>query len=67
MITITINQKKVPLVASLSLADFYAQYYAEHDKIAIALNQTLIPRAYFPTTWLQDGDCLDVIVPMQGG
>lgn len=34
---------------------------------AIAINQSLVPRALYDSTLLKEGDHVDIIVPMQGG
>jgi sulfur carrier protein len=35
--------------------------------VAIALNNHFIPKAMFANTFLQEGDRIDLIIPMQGG
>ncbi|WP_049722869.1 sulfur carrier protein ThiS [Gilvimarinus polysaccharolyticus] len=34
---------------------------------AVAINNTFVPKHLYVTTYLQDGDTLDVVSPIQGG
>lgn len=40
-------------------------YASQH--FAIMLNQNFIPRALYESTFLNDGDIINIIRPMQGG
>jgi sulfur carrier protein len=66
--TIEINGRREPLAAG-SIA---ALLEAKADEIpargiAIAVNGSVVPRASWPTTRLNDGDRVEIVRVMQGG
>jgi sulfur carrier protein len=66
--TIQINGRSEPLAA----ANLAALLDAKADEIpargiAIALNGSVVPRASWPTTPLNDGDRIEIVRVMQGG
>lgn len=44
-----------------------AQYDYHQPSIAVAINETFIPRADYQTTEIKAGDRVEVVGPMQGG
>lgn len=64
---IYINNKPLSLEASCSLQEMlrHQELFAAH--MAIALNHQFVPNSKFSSTILQEGDRIDLIVPMQGG
>lgn len=65
MITIYLNDERQQIQAQQSLQEFIQDRSEAH--FAIAINQQFIPRSAYSTTSLQEGDRVDIIVPMQGG
>ncbi len=67
MITIRFRDETMVLEQSHSLAEILVMknYHGQH--FAVALNRQFIPRSNHVTTFIQDGDVVDVISPMQGG
>lgn len=67
MINIYLNDQQILVDSKISLQHVLEKnnYLATH--IAIALNNQFIPRALLTNTLLNEGDRIDVIVPMQGG
>jgi len=66
--TIQINGRSEPLAA----ASIAALLEAKADEIpprgiAIAVNGSVVPRASWPTTPLNDGDRVEIVRVMQGG
>lgn len=64
---IYLNDQPITLNTKITLAALLQQkeVFAEH--IAVAINQRFIPKPLFTQTTLQEGDKIDLIVPMQGG
>lgn len=67
MITIRINEKVCILERGHALSDALKQEGLEHPHFAVALNKQFVPRISYEITILQEGDCVDVVTPMQGG
>ena len=67
MITIQFNHQKRMLVPGYSLQQLLTKEQCIDQPMAVAINNQLIPRSLYSNTWLQEGDCIDIIIPMQGG
>ena len=52
---------------SQNLADFLNEVQADLAASAVAINQEFVPRSHYTETLLQEGDQLELLVPMQGG
>jgi len=50
-----------------ALVTFLKQHWQGPTCFAIVINQQFIARAHYAKTQLKQGDCIDVILPMQGG
>ena len=50
-----------------TVKDLLKQHQEAGVHFAVAINQQFVPRSAYQTTPLSDGDCVDIIVPMQGG
>ena len=49
------------------LADIVAEVRKGSGPCAVAVNQAFVPQSDYAATQLQDGDQVEVLVPMQGG
>lgn len=67
MITVFLNNKKYNFAAGLTVYDFLMQNKQLKESMAVTLNNTLILRKDLKTTFLQSNDCVDILIPMQGG
>lgn len=67
MMTIIINGQKKNFEAPLNLYDCLAQEGFIEMMIAVARNANFIPRGDYLTTYLKDGDEIEILAPMQGG
>ena len=67
MITITFNNQTLHLEKLLTLHDLLQKKGYHQPYFAITLNQHLIPRAHYANTFLNEGDQIELITPMQGG
>lgn len=52
---------------ALTLAALLEQLDFRQVHLAVALNQTFVPRAERATTTVSDGDQIEIVAPMQGG
>jgi sulfur carrier protein len=66
MIKIYLNRESIMVNPADSLADILIKRYNLHD-FAVALNRHFIPREQYKKTYLQEGDSVEIISPMQGG
>lgn len=67
MLHIYLNDEIKRIESTQSLQDVLIQYQTVEQHVAIAVNHQLVPRCHHPSTFLNAGDRVDVIVPMQGG
>jgi thiamine biosynthesis protein ThiS len=67
MLSIYLNDIMHQIEPSQSLHDILMQTNYLEQPIAVALNNTLVPRIAYRTTHFLQGDRVDIIVPMQGG
>lgn len=66
-IHITMQNQTIELAAHSSIQDALDKIQQSEKIFAVALNQQFISRESYATTPLCAGDCVDIIVPMQGG
>ncbi len=70
---IVLNGKAVEISEADSLQGFFDSLNGENPALslpkqfAVALNAQFIPRGQYSSTTLQEGDDLELLVPMQGG
>ena len=67
MITLSLNGEKTQLAANETLLDAIAAWQLQQQKFAIAINEQFIPKSAYADTVLQDGDNIELLIPMQGG
>lgn len=67
MITIYVNDKPLTINDETYLQDFLNQEDYTSLLFAIAVNKKLIGRQFYSNLLLKNNDCIDVIMPMQGG
>lgn len=66
-IKLTINGQLKDFEAPLNLYDVLEQEDVIGMMIAVARNQTVIPKGDWAQTFLDDGDMIEIVAPMQGG
>jgi len=64
---IEVNGEKKQLETLHSLMEAIQHWGYEGARIAVAHNGEFVPRSDYATLQLQDGDCLEIVSPMQGG
>lgn len=67
MITIRLNEATCALEKELSLEDILLREGYTSPCFAVAVNKQFIPRAEYVKTFLKEGDCVEIVSPMQGG
>ena len=67
MIKVYINEQEICTNATTTLTQALAAHKVEAIQCAIAINQHIIPRIQWETTYLQDGDKILIIKAVQGG
>ncbi len=67
MISICFNDQVQQIELTQSLHDLLIQNQQREQHFAVAVNDKLVPRIHYQTTILNEGDRINIIVPMQGG
>lgn len=67
MTTITINGKEYPLKGSSTLASLFAQLNIKPEKMAIELNDEIIPGDTLASTAIKANDKIEIIQFVGGG
>lgn len=66
-IKLTINGQPKDFDAPLNLYDVLEQEEVIGMMIAVARNRTVVPKGDWVQTFLDDGDMIEILAPMQGG
>jgi sulfur carrier protein len=67
---IHLNGKTLQLESSCCLADFLQNHVDANyssGQLAIAINLRVVTRNKYTSTWLQEGDKVEILLPAQGG
>lgn len=67
MIHIYINDEEQLIKPEQSLLSVLTDFFDVSQHFAVAINQQLVPKKKYASTFLNPLDHLDIIVPMQGG
>jgi len=67
MLSIKLNNAPLTVDAKLNLADLLAQQGFLDAHFAVAINQNFVARSRYAETYLQEGDVVETVAPMQGG
>ncbi len=67
MISFQVNGKDREGQKSLTLAELLAELKLEHQRLAVELNEDVIPKTSFATTVIQEGDHIEVVSFVGGG
>jgi thiamine biosynthesis protein ThiS len=67
MIKVCLNGEWKEVKQTISLSSLLEQYWQGPTCFAVAVNQQFIARYQYNVASLQDGDIVDLIMPMQGG
>lgn len=64
---ITVNGKQIQLTSEMSVADYLEQNNYQIKRIAVELNEEILPKYSYSDTMLKDGDHLEVVTFVGGG
>ena len=64
---ITVNGKQIQLTSEMSVADYLEQNNYQINRIAIEMNEEILPKYSYSETMLKDGDRLEVVTFVGGG
>ena len=64
---ITVNGKQIQLTSEMSVADYLEQNNYQINRIAVEMNEEILPKYSYSETMLIDGDRLEVVTFVGGG
>ena len=64
---ITVNGKQIQLTSEMSVADYLEQNNYQINRIAVEMNEEILPKYSYSDTMLKDGDRLEVVTFAGGG
>ena len=64
---ITVNGKQIQLTSEMSVADYLEQNNYQINRIAVEMNEEILPKYSYSETMLKDGACLEVVTFVGGG
>lgn len=64
---ITVNGKQIQLTSEMSVADYLEQNNYQINRIAVEMNEEILPKYSYSETMLKDGDRLEVLTFVGGG
>lgn len=64
---ITVNGKQIQLTSEMSVADYLEQNNYQINRIAVEMNEEILPKYSYSETMLKDGDRLEVVAFVGGG
>ena len=64
---ITVNGKQIQLTYEMSVADYLEQNNYQINRIAVEMNEEILPKYSYSETMLKDGDRLEVVTFVGGG
>ena len=67
MITVTLNSEPKTLAEGCHLSEAIRLWQPDDSAFAIAVNGQFVPNRNYGETLLQEGDRIELLVPMQGG
>lgn len=64
---ITVNGKQIQLTSEMSVADYLEQNNYQINRIAVEMNEEILPKYSYSETMLKGGDRLEVVTFVGGG
>ena len=64
---ITVNGKQIQLTSEMSVEDYLEQNNYKVNRIAVEMNEEILPKYSYSETMLKDGDRLEVVTFVGGG
>jgi sulfur carrier protein len=66
-LTVLVNGERRRVASGTALDTLVGTLAASPSGVAAALNETVVPRAQWPSTLLSEGDRVEVLTAVQGG
>ncbi|MFC5214579.1 sulfur carrier protein ThiS [Streptomyces coerulescens] len=66
-VIISVNGERRPIEPGTALDTLVSSVTTAPSGVAAALNETVVPRAQWPSTPLSEGDRVEVLTAVQGG
>ncbi len=64
---ITVNGKQIQRTSEMSVADYLEQNNYQINRIAVEMNEEILPKYSYSETMLKDGDRLEIVTFVGGG
>ena len=64
---ITVNGKQIQLTSEMSVADYLKRNNYQINRIAVEMNEEILPKYSYSETMLKNGDRLEVVTFVGGG
>ncbi|MFK4068000.1 sulfur carrier protein ThiS [Streptomyces sp. NPDC029674] len=64
---VSVNGEARDVASGTTLEAVVATLSSAHSGVAAAVNETVVPRAQWPTTTLAEGDRVEILTAVQGG
>ena len=64
---ITVNGKQIQLISEMSVAYYLEENNYQINRIAVEMNEEILPKYSYSETMLKDGDRLEVVTFVGGG
>ena len=64
---ITVNGKQIRLTSEMSVADYLEENNYKVNRIAVEMNEEILPKYSYSETMLKDGDRLEIVTFVGGG
>ncbi len=64
---ITVNGENIENIAGKTIGAFLVENDYDMGRIAVEVNEEIIPKSQYESTLLQDGDCIEVVSFVGGG
>ena len=62
-----VNGKQIQLISEMSVADYLEENNYQINRIAVEMNEEILPKYNYSETMLKDGDRLEVVTFVGGG
>ncbi len=66
-ISVQFNEAHVIVGHNTTLTNFIALQGIENTHFIVAINDEIIPKSHYETTFLSDGDLIELVSPISGG
>lgn len=66
-IQVQLNGKPRQIAAGITVAELLESQQVDASCVAVALEQTFVPRRAYTTTEIFEGQAIEIVAPMQGG